>query len=71
MNNPVTTLTKYEMAALIGARIEQLAHGAPSTIDTRGMTDVRAIAIKEFETGASPISVVRRFPDNKTQVLEG
>jgi DNA-directed RNA polymerase subunit K/omega len=54
------TLTKYELARLIGARALQLAHGAPPLIKTDNELSSIAIAEKELSEGVIPLIVLRK-----------
>ncbi|BCS90697.1 MAG: DNA-directed RNA polymerase subunit K [Candidatus Micrarchaeota archaeon] len=51
--------TKYEKAAIIGARAMQLAYGAPPLVEVKGVIDPLDVAILEFEKGLIPFSVIR------------
>ena len=58
-------LTKYEFAALVGFRSQQLAEGAPPYVDVEGLTDTSAIALKELNLGKTPLIIERPLPSNK------
>ena len=58
-------ITKYEFAALLGFRSQQIAEGAPPYVDAEGMTDTSAIALKELNEGFLPLVVERPLPSNK------
>ncbi|MFP4185480.1 MAG: DNA-directed RNA polymerase subunit K [Candidatus Natronoplasma sp.] len=53
--------TRFEKARIIGARSIQLSMGAPTMLkaDTGGPIDPVDVAIKEFEKGVIPITVIR------------
>ena len=53
--------TRFEKARIIGARALQLSMGAPTLLTTipKTMIDPIAIAMKEFEEDAIPITVKR------------
>ncbi|MFW5927580.1 MAG: DNA-directed RNA polymerase subunit K [Thermoplasmatota archaeon] len=54
--------TRYEKARIIGARALQISLGAPTMIkleDSDADLDPIDLAIKEFEKGVIPISVIR------------
>ena len=53
------TLSKYEMARLIGARSLQLSFGAPPLLEVTGSTTCMQIAFREFEAGIIPLVVLR------------
>lgn len=53
-------LTRFERARIIGARSLQLAMGAPPLLSpAAGTVDPMAIAVREFGSGALPITVSR------------
>ena len=58
----IPRMTKHELAAVVGKRATQLAHNAPTLVDTEGMTDPILIAWKELEEGKSPLCVRRKVP---------
>ena len=58
-------LTKYELAALIGFRAQQIAEGAPPFVDVGGLTDPSAIAVKELDEGVLPFTIERPLPSSK------
>lgn len=53
--------TRFEKARIIGARSIQLSMGAPTMLkdDTSGPVDPVDVAIKEFDKGVIPITVIR------------
>ncbi len=54
--------TRYEKARIIGARSLQISMGAPPMLDfsdEEGLLDPVDAAIKEFEEGVIPITVIR------------
>jgi len=53
--------TRFEKARIIGARSLQISMGAPTllSIDDEKALDPVDIAIKEFEKGVIPITVMR------------
>ncbi len=53
--------TRFEKARIIGARSIQLSMGAPTMLkdDASGPLDPVDVAIKEFEKGVIPITVIR------------
>lgn len=60
-------LTKYEYTEALGRRSLQISEGKPSTVkDTRDLSPME-IAVLEFESGKSPIKIVRSFNDGKTE----
>lgn len=60
------TLTKYEIARIIGTRANLLGRGSPPMIDIGTMTDIIAIATEEFRQNKIPFILVRQLP-NKTE----
>ena len=58
----VDFLTKYERVQLIGARMEQLARGAPPCVEA-GERNVREIAEKELRNGVLPLMLRRKLPN--------
>ena len=56
-------LTKYEKVRILGTRATQIALGAPSVVDTTGLTDALVIAEKELDQRKIPIVVVRHLPN--------
>jgi DNA-directed RNA polymerase subunit K/omega len=58
-------MTKYEIARVVGFRIEQICRGAPALIDTNGMTDVVKIAEKELKEKMTPIIIRRKLQNGK------
>lgn len=57
------TLTKYEKVRILGTRATQIALGAPSVVDTTGLTDALDIAEKELQQRKIPIVVIRHMPN--------
>ncbi len=55
----MTTLTRYEIARIIGARSLQISLGAPILIHSGSVIDPLDIACAEYEGGAIPITVRR------------
>jgi len=72
LNKPKTTipyLTKYEKAALIGFRAEEISRGAEAVIDPvkHGLTDTIAIARKELEERVIPCIIKRQLPNGEIE----
>jgi len=61
-------LTRYEKTRVISARALQVSMGAPVLIDTDQERSID-IARQEFEEGTLPISVIRKYPDGKEEVV--
>lgn len=53
------TLSKYELARIIGARALQLSRGAPPLIEVKPDESVIDVAKKELEAGIIPLVVLR------------
>ena len=56
-------LTKFEKIRVLGARATQISNGAPSTVDTTGLTDALSIAKKELRENKLPLVIQRMYPD--------
>tara|TARA_Y100000389_G_C17447398_1_gene512455 strand:- start:91 stop:312 length:222 start_codon:yes stop_codon:yes gene_type:complete len=65
---PKYRLTKFEIVSVLGARATQIADGAPSTVDIKGLSCAMAIAKKELDERKIPMVIIRTYPENK--VLE-
>ena len=63
------TLTRFEVARLLGARSLQVALGAPVLVatETTGSTDV---ARAEFKDKIIPITVKRKFPNGSEVTVD-
>lgn len=62
-------LNKYERAALIGWRANEIAQGAPILIALSGETDAVVIAEKEFFAGKlNSVEIIRNQPGNRPPV---
>lgn len=61
MTSPIAT--KYEVAKIIGNRLEQIARGAPPLIVTKAGMTVRQIVLEELKQKKTPIMVVRKLPN--------
>ena len=58
-------LTKFEKIRVLGARATQISEGAPSTVDTRGLTDAMTIAKKELRENKLPLIIQRVYPGGR------
>ena len=56
-------MTKYEKVRILGTRAQQIASGAPPTVDIGNLTNAMDIAEKELKEKVLPILVIREFPD--------
>jgi DNA-directed RNA polymerase I, II, and III subunit RPABC2 len=70
--NPVidAMMSKYERTKIIGMRMEQLARGAPSTVNVDNMETIREIALKELAERKIPYKVVRTNPDGQKVIWD-
>lgn len=55
----MTTLNKYEIARIIGARAVQLANGAPPLIEVAQTATSIEVASAELDAGIIPLVVLR------------
>ena len=61
---PITKLSKYEYARIIGTRAMQLSNNSPPRVDVGNTTDPVTIAIQEYQAGLlSDFFAIRKFPD--------
>jgi DNA-directed RNA polymerase subunit K/omega len=63
-------MSKYEKAKIAGVRLQQLARGAQTLVDTTGMTNIRQILDAEFEQKLLPFIVVRTLPNGKQENIK-
>lgn len=63
-------MSKYEKAKIAGVRLQQLARGARTLVDTTGMTNIRQILEAEFEQKLLPFIVVRTLPNGKQEHIK-
>ena len=65
-------LTKYEVASLIGVRIEQLSFGSPSLLDEddlKSCSNLQEIAELELKKNLLPFKISRTLPNNSEEIL--
>jgi DNA-directed RNA polymerase I, II, and III subunit RPABC2 len=62
-------LTRYEKVRVIGQRAEQIARGAPSTVDITGINDPIEIAMKELRERKLPLKIHRKYPNGDEKVF--
>jgi DNA-directed RNA polymerase I, II, and III subunit RPABC2 len=60
-------MTKYEKTKVVGMRLEQLARGAPTLIDTTNCKSIRDVVLMELEEKKLPFVVVRELPNGKKE----
>lgn len=65
------SLTRFELARILGARSLQIAQGAPILIKaTAEMRNPSDIAMCEFEEGLLPLTVIRQLPNGDRALLD-
>ena len=62
-------LTKFEKTRVLGQRAEQIARGAPTEVDVRGMSDPLDIAIKELKEKKIPLKIKRIYPNGEIKEI--
>ena len=68
---PITKLTRFERARIIGARALQISMGAPVLIDLpKDLTVPTEIAVAEFKKRAVPMTVVRRIEGRQAVTID-
>lgn len=62
-------MTKYERTRIVGLRLEQLARGAPTLIDTKAANcqSIRDIVNQELLQRKIPYILVRTLPNKKKE----
>ena len=63
-------LTRFEVTRLISARALQLSLGAPPLVKVSSELTPFDIAKQELDAKILPLSVIRDFPDGKTERVE-
>jgi DNA-directed RNA polymerase II subunit RPB1 len=66
---PITKITKFERARIIGTRATQLSNDAPPLVQVGDETDPVKISIMEYKAGVIQLYIVRRFADGSYQVV--
>jgi len=61
----MSTLTRFEIAKIIGIRATQLENGATPQVDITGLDDAYSIAQREFDQQRIPFLVKRKYPEGK------
>lgn len=61
-NESINVLSKFEKTKIIGTRLEQLARGSKPLVNTKGLTSIREIVLKEFEENKIPFIICRTLP---------
>lgn len=69
VTGPITRITKFERARIIGTRATQLSHNAPPLVDIGTEMDPVKIANMEYEAGVLPLYIIRRFGDGSHQII--
>ncbi|MCS4540936.1 MAG: DNA-directed RNA polymerase subunit K [Euryarchaeota archaeon] len=68
---PPKKLTRFERARIIGARALQISLGAPVLVDVPpDMTTPIEIALYELKKGVIPITVIRKHPSGKIEIVD-
>jgi len=60
-------MTRFERAKIVGMRLEQLARGAPTLVDTSKCQSIREVVMKEIEEKKLPFIIVRSLPNGKKE----
>ena len=60
-------MTKYERAKVVGMRLEQLARGAATLVDTVDCKSIRDVVMKELREKKLPFIVIRNIPNGKKE----
>ncbi len=66
--NTIPVITKYELAAVLAQRAEEIADGQPITIKNPRTTDPVQIAQLEYAVGKTPKKITRTWPDGTVEV---
>jgi DNA-directed RNA polymerase I, II, and III subunit RPABC2 len=56
-------MTRYERAKVVGMRLEQLARGAPTLVNTENCKSIRDVCMKEITEKKLPFVIVRTLPN--------
>lgn len=67
LNVSRNVMTRFEKAKIVGMRLEQLARGAISTIDTTGFTNIRDVCLQELKEKKIPFIIMRPLPNNRKE----
>ena len=62
-NTTRNMMSKYEKAKVVGLRLQQIAAGASSLVETKGMKDIRQVVDAEMEQKKLPFMIVRTLPN--------
>ena len=62
-------MTKFEKARVLGQRAEQIARGAPPTVNIEGLSDAYSITLKELHARKIPLKIRRKYPDGTTREI--
>lgn len=66
-NSSMNVLTKFEKTKIIGTRMEQIARGATPYVNTKGLNNIKAIVMKEFEEKKIPFIITRHLPNGRNE----
>lgn len=60
-------MTRFERAKIVGMRLEQLARGAPTLVDTSKCHSIRDVVLKELDEKKLPFIIIRSLPNGKKE----
>ncbi|MBI1973294.1 DNA-directed RNA polymerase subunit K [Candidatus Micrarchaeota archaeon] len=64
------TLTRFELARVLGARALQVSMGAPIMLKNSGnLKNAADVAMRELEEGVLPLTVVRSLPGGSRELV--
>ncbi|MBI5553235.1 MAG: DNA-directed RNA polymerase subunit K [Candidatus Diapherotrites archaeon] len=66
----MTKLTRFEHARIVSARALQISLGAPSKVKPSKDDAPTDIALHELEQHKVPLSVIRKYPTGRTELIE-
>jgi DNA-directed RNA polymerase I, II, and III subunit RPABC2 len=66
-NTTRNLMSKYEKAKIVGLRIQQLANGATTLVDTSKLKSVQEIVYAELEQKVLPFIVIRALPNGTSE----
>lgn len=66
---PITKITKFEKARIVGTRATQLANNAPPLVNIGNEVDPVKIAIMEYQAGVLDLYIIRKFSDGSYQTV--
>lgn len=60
-------LSRFEKCKIVGIRLEQLARGSPSTVNTDGLKSIEEICDKELKEKKIPFMISRTLSNGKKE----